>query len=133
MLEEYVWEYIRIHDTPFDMNSVLTSLLIGPLLTKTDLNENYGLTLLKFIISEDFDSIPDVGFGWIDVRDVCKIIHSIFSNPTSWGRFVCCNQSLTLPELSLAIDQEVYEKSVKRFSIVIYFIHSFISSTSINQ
>jgi hypothetical protein len=123
MLEEFAWEYIRRHDTTFDMNSVLTSLLIGPLLTKNDLNENYGLRLLKFIISEDFDSIPDVGFGWIDVRDVCKIIHSIFLNPTSRGRFVCCNQSLTLPELSLAIDQEVYEKSVKRFSIVFIFFY----------
>ena len=102
---------MKINKTKFDLNSIIHSNLIGPLMTKNDIQKNFGLILLKYILNEDLKSIPNIGFGWIDIRDVCKIVNKIISKPDSHGRFLCCNQSLTLPELSLTLNFESTKKS----------------------
>ncbi len=116
--EEAAWDYIRTNKPSFALISIVPSLMIGPLLTREHMS--VGHFLFRDILREKFKhGNPNVGSGFVDVRDVARAhLAAATTSTVTGGRYICDNHSLTLQELCIAI-----EPQFSAYLIALYSIH----------
>jgi hypothetical protein len=106
IIEETAWDYIRNNSPSYSFITIIPSLMIGPLLTRDHMTASHFL--FRDILTDKFKSgAPNVGSGFVDVRDVAKAhLTAALNNNITGGRFICNNHSLTLQEICIAIEPQ---------------------------
>ncbi|SFT37766.1 Nucleoside-diphosphate-sugar epimerase [Lishizhenia tianjinensis] len=93
----------------WSLASINPGFILGPALTKRTDSTSVDF-MLNLLNGKMAMGMPDLYFGVVDVRDVAGAHILALENQDVKGRFICCNQSLTMLEMSNILSKEFGKK-----------------------
>ncbi|MEM7449001.1 MAG: NAD-dependent epimerase/dehydratase family protein [Myxococcota bacterium] len=85
------------------LTSLHPSFVLGPLHSKTHLRSSP--VLVRQLLRGSLPAIPDLIFGFVDVRDVAEAHLRAYEHPSPSSRYLCSNVSVSLPELASLLSE----------------------------
>ena len=110
LAERAAWEFAAAHPA-LEMVTVLTSMVIGPVLTP----ENMGsVQLIWRLIAGKVPGNPRLGFTLVDVRDVVDVHLRAMTTPEAKGeRFIVANRFMWMADVSKILRERLGAKAAK--------------------
>lgn len=101
LAEKAAWEMANAQNQ-WKLVVINPTFVMGPLLTPTSDSESIKL-IKDFLIGKFAAGVPELRFGFVDVRDVAKAHILAEQNPDAEGRHIISNVTLTMLEIGNVI------------------------------
>ncbi|CAN8065006.1 unnamed protein product [Agarophyton chilense] len=104
--EMRLWARVGKGNLPFNVCSVIPSLVLGPVLSARQVAATPSLNLFNAVANGWVTHVPDVPMSPVDARDVARAVTALTERPNIGGRLLLSAESLTSIELILRAQRE---------------------------
>ena len=113
--EREVHKFLSANDNPFECVTLHPSMTIGPLISTNKTKPWPGSVDNVFLIlSQQMPALPNVSYGYVDVRDVAKChVNALTARNANMKRYILSNQHMWYKDVALILKSK-YDGVVTR-------------------
>jgi len=130
MAERAGWDFIKENKPSFDLVVINPIIVIGPSLSPS---LNTSNIIFQAILTGVYPAIMNIGWAFVDVRDVAKAHRLAMENPNAKGRYLCANQTWTMRQIVELLRREGYTYKLPTMSLESGFGNFLVKLTSFMQ
>jgi dihydroflavonol-4-reductase len=112
--ERAAWNFIKENELSFELVVINPIIVIGPSLSPS---LNTSNSIIQAILTGVYPAILNIGWAFVDVRDVAKAHRLAMENQQANGRYLCANQTWTMRQVVELLRHEGYTYKLPKMSL----------------
>ena len=111
LAERAAWDLVTERGARERLATVNPGAIIGPVIGA---ERSYSLQAIQRLLDGDMPAIPQLGFSWVDVRDVADLHIRAMTDPTAAGRrYVAADRYLWFADVAAILRERLGEDAAK--------------------